>query len=115
VSDAWQMDACGNVGQAYEKFAYTFGSWKTLSNTFDFSTNLDQLKTYYNGSVQSPISSIGRNNTSNFSNGTLYVGKVSLGLSWDKDIVEVLIYNSVLSTSDRQLVESYLQTKYAHY
>jgi hypothetical protein len=115
VSDAWQMDAYGNVGQAYEKFSYTFGSFKTLTNTFDFSTNNDELKMYYNGSLQVPTTSTPRNNTSNFSNGTLYIGKVSFGLSWDKDMVAILVYDSVLPTSDRQMVEMYLQNFYAHY
>ena len=32
--------------------------------------------------------------------------------SWDGDFVEVIIYNEALSTEDRQLVESYLMSKY---
>lgn len=37
------------------------------------------------------------------------------GSYWGGDIAEVLIYDSTLSAPNRALVDSYLQTKYAHY
>ena len=68
---------------------------------------------YINGSLQG--SSSNPIITGTFTNDVIYIGTEngSYGNGWKGNIAEILIYNSALSTPDKQSVENYLHNKYA--
>lgn len=61
------------------------------------------------------FSSMTAGNTSNTASSAVIVGwnaAHSAGLSWDGDIAEILLFNRVLTTTERQQVQTYLCRKY---
>jgi hypothetical protein len=77
--------------------------------------NSGNMSVFYNGASE------GTNQNSSMSSqnsGTLYIGQGSQNLDASGlygDIAEVILYNSNLTTPQRQQVEAYLNTKYAIY
>ena len=127
------VSLAGNTGADYNNASFLI---PLLRNG-----NAQELATYYNGSVRS-VSSVptydtpfyatavvnGTNNTT-FMNGiagttsamspTFAITKYAVGTQpnangdwWKGYVSEVLVYNSALSTPDRQTVEAYLATKW---
>lgn len=92
-------------------------SW-TLWSVIGGGSTLDDYDAYFDdGTVATPSAT---NNTSaNLDTGAsaLYVGRVSFTPTGflDGDLAEVLIYDSALSTSDREAVRDYLNAKWAVY
>ena len=75
------------------------------TSVFDGTNN----SVYVNGSGASPINSFGPLSISKYAIGTQPNND---GDWWKGYVSEVLIYNSVLSTTNREIVESYLATKW---
>jgi hypothetical protein len=117
---------CASTGNALIIASVGNGSWdaysgvlltKAVSNNTNVPYAVDVV---YNGAssilVTNGVTTSGPAGSNN-GNGTVVIGAYG-GLTaplWNGDIAEVLIYNSALSTADRQAVESYLNEKYAIY
>lgn len=73
-------------------------------------TNISNFDAWKNGTALSATSTLSRE----LNTGTgLYLGSHGDNSSFlDGDIAEIIVYNSALSTSDRESVESYLSTKW---
>ena len=82
---------------------YDTTSWGVLSSTFTGSTN----QTYVNGSAEDPITT----NSAILPLSEITIGGLD-GQNWNGDIGEIIVYNGVLSTSERQTVEGYLAWKW---
>lgn len=83
----------------------SFSLWEMTYNA------VSDLEFYVNGTTAGSGAPSGDifDNTS-----TLYLGCYNAtDFFWDGDVAEVLIYNSALSTTNRQSVENYLTTKYS--
>ncbi len=78
-----------------------------VSYTYDHTT-MTGLNGYYNGT--SAFTSVSANGQGQLGNAVLMAaGNQHF---WDGKLVEYIMYSGVLSTGDRQTVESYLRTKY---
>jgi hypothetical protein len=78
--------------------------------------NSGNMSVFYNGASEGTAQNA--NMTSQNSGGSLYIGQGSQNVSGAGlygDIAEVILYNSNLTTPERQQVEAYLNTKYAIY
>lgn len=90
----------------------TFDVTKTTVNVWAIS-NYSQSTTvrqfYFNGDAVASGTSSTRAATFE------YIGRSNNGFYWDGDIAELLIYNSYLSSSNRESVRDYLNTKWSVY
>lgn len=85
------------------------GSHAIISAVQD-GTNISNYSMWKNGSALSATSTLSRE--LNIGAG-IYIGAHANNTNWHNgDIAEIIVYNSALSTSDRQSVESYLSTKW---
>jgi hypothetical protein len=78
--------------------------------------NSGNISVFYNGASEGTAQNA--NMTSQNSGGSLYIGQGSQNVTVAGlygDIAEVILYNSNLTTPQRQQVEAYLNTKYAIY
>jgi hypothetical protein len=78
--------------------------------------NSGNISVFYNGASEGTAQNA--NMTSQNSGGSLYIGQTSRDITAEGlygDIAEVIVYNSNLTTPQRQQVEGYLNTKYAIY
>jgi hypothetical protein len=78
--------------------------------------NSGNISVFYNGASEGTAQNA--NMTSQNSGGSLYIGQTSRDITIEGlygDIAEVILYNSNLTTPQRQQVEGYLNTKYAIY
>src|SRR5882724_2120448 len=97
---------------------YGSGTWGTTqSHPFALTANqVTMLESINNGSdsayVNGQLVETRANSMTAFTNG-FELGRHPAGIQyWDGDILEVLVYDGVLSTADRQAVEIYLNQKY---
>lgn len=92
---------------AGETSAIVAGAWNVI--TADW--NGSNIHLWRNGTLKNITGStlIGNTGTST----SIGIDQASGMDAWDGDIAEVLVYNSALSTTDRQNVEAYLKAKYA--
>ena len=86
-------------------------NYKIFQISKEFNTSLDA---YINGNLIASSSSSGA--TGSFTNNAFVLGKMygSYTSFYKGDMAEVIIYNSVLSSTDRQKVVDYLRNKYAN-
>ncbi len=107
-------------GSAGARFIPNSGNYIDAGSIGDFSDaeahlfNVEATSTYGKVKVNRSVSSIDSSSAHSSYSGNLYLGiRFNNSLQFDGDIAEVIIYNSVLSESDRRTVESYLMKKYA--
>jgi hypothetical protein len=92
----------------------------TITDTWSlysvYSTNGD-WKSFVNGYLMHSDSGNTYNNSIGGDDTTLYIGKQTAGGTYalKGKVAEVIVYNRVLTTIERQQVEAYLNTKYAIY
>jgi alpha-tubulin suppressor-like RCC1 family protein len=90
------------------------GSIGNFSNAEAHLFNVEATNSYGKVKVNRSVSTIDSSNAHSSYSGNLYLGiRFNNTLQFDGDIAEVIIYNSILSESDRRAVESYLMKKYA--
>lgn len=94
-----------NNGTLSTKAIPTYDTPFYASSTFDGTNNT----VYVNGTAATAAASTGTFGITKYSIGTQ---PISNGDWWKGYVSEVLIYNSALSTPDRQTVEAYLATKW---
>ena len=85
------------------------GTWELVEGICDATP---QIKTYVNGSGGTPLAITG---TPASGTTVMQIGTDEGGSALNGDIAELLFFNSALNTTDRQNVESYLNTKWAIY
>jgi hypothetical protein len=96
----------------------TNGSWTIWSVIADGSTLNDYDAYFDGGGVATANATLSTGTTINTTSSALYVGTSATGPAsnnLDGDLAEVLIYDSALSTSDREAVRDYLNAKWAVY
>ena len=92
----------------------------TIANTWSlysvYSTNGD-WKSFVNGYLMHSDSGNTYNNSIGGNDTTLYIGKQTAGGTYalKGKVAEVIVYNRVLTTTERQQVETYLNSKYQVY
>ena len=87
-----------------------FGNSNLSNNTnylIGMTFNLDSLSLYLNGASNGSGANFENNSNNDFSIGDLYAEPFSMA--------EIVVYNRVLTTPERQQVETYLNEKYAIY
>ena len=114
----------GNEGAGVPVLYTDSGVWKMYAGTPLSSVTTDDASWHYFTAVYNGASSSlrldgsqiasGDAGSSGWSGQSWHIGEQGSGggAPWDGDIAEVLVYNSVLSTTDRAAVESYLLTKW---
>lgn len=107
-------------GSAGARFIPNSGNYIDAGSIGDYSDaethlfNVEATNSYGKVKVNRSVSAIDSSNAHSSYSGNLYLGiRFNNTLKFDGDIAEVIIYNSILSESDRRAVESYLMKKYA--
>ncbi len=94
--------------------AYTQGTVAVVSSVVDETASGSSLQQFLNGTGSAVSSNASQ--LSNYSNNLVRLGAANLGgaFTWGLtgDIAEVILYPSVLSAANRQLIENYLTTKW---
>ena len=93
----------GPSGSNYQKFTTlpAEDTWQHLAFTIDTSSNPDELKTYFNGELQTPASSGNNNYTGNFLNDTLYfMSRAGSGSFGAGALDEIGVWSRKLSASE---------------
>ncbi len=112
----------GNAAGPFNNFTSSFRS----TNTFTIpkicyvaydktqSSYLNQIKMRVNGADMTNTNGYGGTHSDNFGNDSIFIGGRGTGLyPLHGDIAEVIIYNRLLTTSERTQVENYLNLRYA--
>jgi hypothetical protein len=110
---ASQLQVESNSNSAVIENLVADNEFASVSYKIDNSGN---ISVFYNGASEGTAQNA--NMTSQNSGGSLYIGQGSQNVSGAGlygDIAEVILYNSNLTTPQRQQVEAYLNTKYAIY
>ncbi len=107
-------------GSAGARFIPNSGTYIDAGFSGDYSDaeahlfNMEATSTYGKVKVNRSTSTVDSSNAQSSYSGNLYAGvRFDNSLQFDGDIGEIIIYDAVLSESDRTSVESYLMKKYA--
>lgn len=115
-AERYELHLNGSAGARFIPKASTYideGSIGDYSDTNAHIYNLRATDTYGNITVDAENSTNYAGNVRNSDAGNIYLGvRFDNSFTLNGDIAEVIIYNSVLSESDRETVENYLKVKY---
>ncbi|HNF72351.1 MAG TPA: LamG domain-containing protein, partial [Chitinophagaceae bacterium] len=120
-NNGWAAAVKGNAAGPFSNYVSTF-----ISNTLSYAPKLivasfdksqgsyqNQIKSRMNGTDMVNASGYGGTHTDNFVNDTLFIGGRQTGNAYlEGDIAEILVYNRLLSTTERNQVENYINQKY---
>jgi PKD repeat protein len=105
-----------NVGGGFYELSAPFGNFKSVTNDVPFILSLNRsgaTTTYQLNTQTFPIPTRTTLSSATISN-KIFIGSTITSSDFGKkNIYEIIIYNSSLSSSDRQSVENYLRNKYA--
>jgi len=94
----------------------TVGSFGLYEAVIDFNSAVKTASSYKNGTLLSQNTNLTSTGSTAAVAGNSGIGGAPAGSLWaDIDIAEIIIYGAALTTTQRQQVESYLNTKWALY
>lgn len=112
----WLGRSGSSVGGGFYEFNAPFGNFKNVSNDVPFILTLNRsgaTTTYFLNSQSFPVPSRTTVSSSTISN-KIFIGSTITGSDFGKkNIYEIIIYNTTLSNTDREIVENYLRNKYS--
>ncbi|MBK9482608.1 MAG: T9SS type A sorting domain-containing protein [Bacteroidetes bacterium] len=109
----------GNTGYNQNTLNQTQGCAKIINATFDKSLASEEVKIWLNGVLQPKTpGTTDANNTNNYGSHKFYLGKRSANCTFCPGVMgefyyaEIIVYNRVLSPSEKTQINTYLQNKY---